>query len=379
MLLFSIGSDTSSNIAAVDSGTNDDSKPNSLYGGSVRQQLPHVDVDSYAIALQDLSPDRTAVFTGENGSVSDLGMYEEAPGASGTFGFPDSGYGDDEDAYVFEPNAVTAGSQLLAKCCVERASSRRRENYYFTMGKKVGCELGGGESAAGYVPRAEEARRLEEQRSLVGMRRNNSSMSNMSISSGSVGSSSSAGMVVPQHTGMTTGQLQTQYNGRMTRTHGLALKSASDLLDEVFPEGVPSQGELKSGIECIEADVRFQMLGNGGPLSAWHGFIVDGVLFVYVPEFSGTEHDFRSAVMALMELAEDVLACSSVIVALPKALQMSSSGNTHPTASASGGGLSLDTAAAASLVRAFMYSGFELVSPMLYCPSPAYILVGYDA
>ncbi|KAI9469588.1 hypothetical protein BX667DRAFT_457045, partial [Coemansia mojavensis] len=73
--------------------------------------------------------------------------------------------------------------------------------------------------------------------------------------------------------------------------------------------------------------------------------------------------NFRDAIVALMELAEDVLGCSSTIVALPRALNTS---------------LSLDTDAAASLVRAFMYSGFELVSPMLYCPSSAYILVGYD-
>ncbi|KAJ2081058.1 hypothetical protein H4R24_002629 [Coemansia sp. RSA 988] len=348
MLLFSIGSDTSSNNnTTVDSGSTDDSKPNSPYGGSVRQQLTHVDVDSYAIALQDLSPERTAVFAGENDTVSDLGIFE-AP-SSGPYGFPDSG-------------GLPAGG-------VRTTTSRWVRKWGGAFDDASGeNELGGGESAAGYAPRAEEARRREG-RALDGMRRNNSSMSNMSISSGS-----SAELVVPRHAGM-TGQLHMHYNGRMARSHGLALKSASDLLNEVFPEGVPSQGVLKAGVECIEADIRFQMLGNGSPLPAWHGFIVDGVLFVYVSEFSGTEHDFRSTVMALMELAEDVLACSSVIVALPRALQISS-GNTPPTAS---GGLSLDTAAAASLVRAFMYSGFELVSPMLYCPSPAYILVGYDA
>ncbi|PIA15733.1 hypothetical protein COEREDRAFT_15997 [Coemansia reversa NRRL 1564] len=369
MLLFSIGSDTSSNNnTAVDGGSTDDSKPNSLYGGSVRQQSSEVAVDSYGIVLQDLSPDRTAVSTGENESVSDLGMFEEKVPSPEEFGFPDSGYGDD-DAYVFESYAVTGENQLLAKTTTSRWA--RKWGGAFDV-PSDNSELGGGESAAGYGSRVEDARRLGERPPLA-MRHNNSSMSSMSVSSGSVGSST--GLVLPRHAGMTN-RMQTRNNGRMARRHGLALKSASDLLDEVFPEGVPSQGVLKAGVECIEADVRFQMLGNGNPLPAWHGFIVDGVLFVYVSEFCGTEQDFRSAVMALMELAEDVLTCSSVIVALPRALQMSS-GDVLPTTVS--GGMTLDTAAAASLVRAFMYSGFEMVSPMLYCPSPAYILVGYDA
>ncbi|KAJ2061506.1 hypothetical protein GGI08_002845 [Coemansia sp. S2] len=62
--------------------------------------------------------------------------------------------------------------------------------------------------------------------------------------------------------------------------------------------------------------------------------------------------------MALMDLAEEVLKCFSVVVALPK---------------------NNSSAEAVSLARAFLYSGFELVSPLLYQPSPAYLLVGYDA
>ncbi|KAJ2709268.1 hypothetical protein H4R19_004339 [Coemansia spiralis] len=155
------------------------------------------------------------------------------------------------------------------------------------------------------------------------------------------------------------------------RGHDIALRSASSLLDEVFPEGVPSQGVLKSGVQCIAADVRFWAAGLGRP---WHAFIVDDVLYVYVSEFCGTERNFRDAAMALMELAEDVLACPSVIVALPKVL----GGGRHRTPCDGPADEALN-ASAATLARAFMYSGFELVPPTLYCPSPAYVLLGYDA
>ncbi|KAJ2161014.1 hypothetical protein GGF46_001816 [Coemansia sp. RSA 552] len=264
-------------VPGAESTSGEDSKPNNLGGGSVRDQR----VAAGATVLEeDLSPlGRAADCVGEDCSVSDL-----------EFG-PDSGFGG-EDEYVLEPPYASVGGEaLLAECSVERAANRRRENYYFTMGKKVGA------------------------------------------------------------------------------IHGIALKSASDLLGEIFPEGVPSQGVLKSGVQCIDADVMFTAVGCDRP---WHGFIIDDVLYMYVSEFLGSEGHFRQAVMALMELAEDVLLCSSVVVALPRALQA-----LPPQQQAL---LSpLDADAAASLVRAFLYSGFELISPMLYCPNPSYILVGYDA
>ncbi|KAJ2120605.1 hypothetical protein IW147_004942 [Coemansia sp. RSA 720] len=301
MMMFSIGSDSNFSLNAPENNLGDGSKPNSLYGGSVRPQ--HMVEDERAIALQDLSPSRTAIFTGEDASVSDL---EFGLGDSSTYTRvgADSEYeGHEEDAYELETPS-DAGSPRLAECSVECAAGRRRENYYFTMGKKIGC---------------------------------------------------SSSQMVPQ-------QVLSDSQVRM-HPSGIALKSAADLLSEIFPSGVPSQGELKSGVQHIDADVRFRAVGCQRP---WHAFIVDDVLYVHVSEFGGSERNFRDAIMALMELAEDVLGCLSVVVALPRAIDTRA-------------GSALDTDAAATLVRAFMYSGFELVSPMLYCPSPAYILVGYDA
>ncbi|KAJ2309966.1 hypothetical protein IWW54_003449 [Coemansia sp. RSA 2705] len=287
--MFTIGGDSNrGSMNAAEIGSNDDTKPNSLYGGSVRRQQRMAE-EARAIALQDLSPSHTAVFAGDDAvSELDFGPPEESG--------PDSGF--EEDTYVLE--APLATNLRLAECCIERASGRR-ENYYYTMGKKAGRHAA-------------------------------------------------------------ADSLHTE----------IALKSASDLLSEIFPEGVPSQGELKRGARSIQGDVRFRAMGCQRP---WHAFMVDDVLYVHVSEFSGNEHNFRHAVMALMELAEDVLGCASVIVALPRAIDTRAS----PSSSQLPLQPALDTDAAASLVRAFMYSGFELVPPMLYCPSPAYILVGYDA
>ncbi|KAJ1999081.1 hypothetical protein GGI04_004727 [Coemansia thaxteri] len=114
------------------------------------------------------------------------------------------------------------------------------------------------------------------------------------------------------------------------RQRDAALQAAADLQREVFPLGVPSQGVLKAGRRHISASLMFAAAGC--ERRPWRGFIVDDVLYVCATEFCG---DASAAVSA--------------------------------------------SADAASLTRAFLYSGFELVSPMLYQPSPAYVLVGYDA
>ncbi|KAJ2368753.1 hypothetical protein IW150_005324, partial [Coemansia sp. RSA 2607] len=142
-----------------------------------------------------------------------------------------------------------------------------------------------------------------------------------------------------------------------------SLKAAADVQMDVFPHGIPSQGVIKSGLACISASVLFRAPACR-PSLPWEGFIVDDVLFVRVPLFAASGAQFRTAVMALLELAEDVLHCASIMIAVPKTPSPISS---------------LSSADAASLVRAFMYAGFDLVSPMLYQPAEEYVLLGYDA
>ncbi|KAJ2029070.1 hypothetical protein H4S04_003639 [Coemansia sp. S16] len=205
-----------------------------------------------------------------------------------------------EPLYMLEDAVSAAHNPYPAECCVQRAASSRPGGIFDTS-SDVFAEPGGG------------------------MRR-----------------------------GSSVSSIGSDYRPRYRRG-GDWMQAAADLQREVFPHGVPSQGVLKSGRAAISADVLFTAAGCGG---GWHGFIVDDILYVYAPGFEGNEQHFRRAVMALMDLAEEVLKCFSVVVALPK---------------------NNSSAEAVSLARAFLYSGFELVSPLLYQPSPAYLLVGYDA
>ncbi|KAJ2904587.1 hypothetical protein GGI21_004270 [Coemansia aciculifera] len=225
----------------------------------------------------------------------------------------------DDPLYMLEDAASAAHDPFPAECCVQRAASSRRERYFLTMGKKSGN--GGSGGGGGAFVRRESSL---------------SSSSDTSLASDS--------------------DYRPSFSSR-NMSKDVALQSAADLQREVFPHGVPSQGVLKSGLPHISADVLFSTGAGGG--RPWHGFIVDDVLYMYVAEFRGDDRAFRAAVMALMDLAEEVLGCFSVLIALPKT-----------------GSSSL---AAVSLARAFLYSGFELVSPLLYEPSPNYLLVGYDA
>ncbi|KAJ2237343.1 hypothetical protein IWW45_001029 [Coemansia sp. RSA 485] len=426
--MFSIGNDSSSVSGICDNGSVDDSKPNSIYGGSVRQAA-HMGV---VFQLQDLSPRSTGVYF--NNTASDFddsyidSMTATTTAASAVFNgepgdipvlIPEPMEYEEQPQYMLD-NASMACTQFPAECCVERASASRRERYYFTMGKKNPVEPGGGGSAAGYRVAAGDGHMAageevdngfddedDDDDGLImarggglGVRvaRHCTQSSSSTLSSGAGDNTSAVPQIsmqdVPRR-GRTrihgVGSNDSRINARSTgagagagaaaaaaaahtsasfyasaeerkRSHDLALNSASDLQREIFPLGVPSQGILKSGAQHISANVWFRAVGC--EQRPWHGFIIDDVLFVYVSEFTGCEDSFRVAVMALMELAEDVLLCSEVIIALPRALSSAEHGG--------GGG-------AASLVRAFMYSGFELVSPMLYQPSPAYVLLGYDA
>ncbi|KAJ2825236.1 hypothetical protein FBU31_003771 [Coemansia sp. 'formosensis'] len=202
----------------------------------------------------------------------------------------------DEPLYMLEDAASAAHNPFPAECCVQRAASSRRERYFLAMG-------------------------------MMTMRR-----------------------------GSSVSSIGSDYHHRLPRYHrssSPSMQAAADLLQEVFPHGVPSQGVLKAGRPCIAADVVFTAQGS----SPWQGFVVDDVLYVCADGFHGNDRAFRNAVMALIDVAEEVLACLSVVVALPKN----------------------NSAEAVALARAFMYSGFELVSPLLYQPSPAYLILGYDA
>ncbi|KAJ1645472.1 hypothetical protein LPJ64_002941 [Coemansia asiatica] len=436
MIMFSIGNDSSSASAGIaDSGSVDDSKPNSIYGGSVRQAARHT--GGAVFQLQDLSPRSTGAFFNSASYDFDNDSYLDSmavtAAASTVFGqegqemqqllVPEPSSNeyeqDNNHQYILDNASAAAYNLFPAECCVERASASKRERYYFTMGKKPGgggsaarhydAALATGEEQEGRMSSATAMEEDEQDKVVVAADSNSLGVRVARHSTQSSSSTLSSSDAVPhismhhRHAryGRTHQQLEHGVNDRnngrgasapvpvpapafasasasasselltfeaaeerQKRSHDIALKSAADLQREIFPHGVPSQGILKSGQQHIEADIRFRTVGCED--SPWHGFIIDDVLFMYVPEFAGSESSFRTAVMALMELAEDVLFCSSVIIALPRVLS-------------TGAGPVVDANAAATLARAFMYSGFELVSPLLYQPSPSYVLLGYDA
>ncbi|KAJ1815233.1 hypothetical protein LPJ56_004629, partial [Coemansia sp. RSA 2599] len=405
MIMFSIGNDSSSVSGVGENGSVDDSKPNSIYGGSVRQAAR-----AGVVQLQDLSPRSTGAFFNaasdfDDGYLDSMAVTAAASAVFGHDGHDDNGqmlipepspseYEDNQ--YILDGASAAAYNNLFpAECCVERASANRRERT---------IEPGGGGSAAGYYAAAGEGRmsvaghdeavfvpdglgvRVATRHST---RSSSSSSSTLSDDGAGAGAGDVAGgavshMSMQRHARYGRTHQHGAYNGNNFRgvsapapapatvlmpasasasslalgyesaeerkhNHDAALKSAADLQRDIFPLGVPSQGVVKSGQQHIAADVLFRAVGCED--RPWHGFILDDVLFMLVPEFVGSEGCFRTAVMALMELAEDVLLCSSVIIALPRALGTGAAAARDATA----------TAAAATLVRAFMYSGFELV------------------
>ncbi|KAJ1666878.1 hypothetical protein EV178_001962 [Coemansia sp. RSA 1646] len=328
----------SGTIIGSEGSSSEDVQPNSLYGGSAVA----TEDDGVTVSLRsELSP-----------------MMDE----------------------LEEDSSLLINGPIAAKCVVERSSSRRRENYYFMMVQQHSGGPNGGGSTVGTLSQGEEsecdsssffgygsrsryppppfvarttAPASTQTTPMTVMRRGSSTSSSVVSVSSSSSSSDGSDTDAPVAPSLLP---RSRHSSRAA-----ALRSAADLQREIFPHGVASQGVMKSGQQCIAADVKFSAYGK----DMWHGFIIDDVLYMYASGFSGTDRDFRIAVTALVELAEDTLGCFSVLVALPKVLH----GSLQQC---------LDPVTAASLVRAFMYSGFELVSPLLYQPSASYILVGYD-
>ncbi|KAJ1952092.1 hypothetical protein IWQ62_006300 [Dispira parvispora] len=93
-----------------------------------------------------------------------------------------------------------------------------------------------------------------------------------------------------------------------------------------------------------------------GGLSVWKAIVKQDTLFVDATCFDQlSDQEFRTTLLALLELAEDVLHSASIVMCVPRSNTQSS-----------------------DLVRAFMYAGFELVHPGTYRHSPNYLLVGYE-
>ncbi|KAG1053668.1 hypothetical protein G6F46_004530 [Rhizopus delemar] len=86
-------------------------------------------------------------------------------------------------------------------------------------------------------------------------------------------------------------------------------------------------------------------------------FILNQTVFLNSPFVGLLDWTEVSSITHLIELAEEKTGCTALIVSLDRRLYKDS---------------------LSTLLRAFMYLGFEMVDPVLYGQEPGYILVGYE-
>ncbi|KAJ3107237.1 Ornithine decarboxylase antizyme 2 [Phlyctochytrium planicorne] len=118
--------------------------------------------------------------------------------------------------------------------------------------------------------------------------------------------------------------------------------------------GLTVEGDVDA-LVCISSRLRGIEEGNGE--SCWPAFISRGTLFLMVPNSDGdlvsSGFGFKESVAAVLELAEDVLDCTSVVICLDKTRSDLS-----------------------EILRAFLFVGFEVVHPSVYAVNSKFVLVG---
>ncbi|KAI9316511.1 hypothetical protein BX666DRAFT_2028040 [Dichotomocladium elegans] len=86
-----------------------------------------------------------------------------------------------------------------------------------------------------------------------------------------------------------------------------------------------------------------------------NAFVYQRALFITLPSAIDQE-SFHACIIRLIEFAEEQMpSCDSLIIIVEKNNKM-----TH------------------TLLRALLYFGFQLVDPVIYCHTPAYVLLGYE-
>ncbi|KAK9685825.1 hypothetical protein K7432_015357 [Basidiobolus ranarum] len=106
----------------------------------------------------------------------------------------------------------------------------------------------------------------------------------------------------------------------------------------------------------IDAVLSISSRGMEVNTNEWLGFTTDKTLFLSPPNSAGwADSEFRESLMSILELADTILKCMKLVICMPKKKS--------------------DTA---SLLRTFMYIGFEVVSPSVYNQEPEYLLLGYE-
>ncbi|OMJ10536.1 hypothetical protein AYI70_g10266 [Smittium culicis] len=133
-----------------------------------------------------------------------------------------------------------------------------------------------------------------------------------------------------------------------------SISDANSLCRSIFPNGMFGRS-LDSNDESsalqIDSSLRFIFPSFSAP-----AFVVGSSLFANFSPVSPNYSDFNEYILSLIEFAENTMNCENLIVSLKKS--------------------ELD--GLPQLVRAFMYAGFEIVSPKAFNYSMDYFLLGYD-
>ncbi|KAJ3330133.1 hypothetical protein HDU76_006365 [Blyttiomyces sp. JEL0837] len=119
------------------------------------------------------------------------------------------------------------------------------------------------------------------------------------------------------------------------------------------------QGQNVSAVLCIATPRTSNSRGSSGASDTviWPGFICGNSVFIRIPESigltGGNSFGFKESVIAALELAEDAFGCDSLVFCLDKTRKD-----------------------IASLLRSFLFIGFEIVHPSVYNVGEKFILVG---
>ncbi|KAL2917975.1 Ornithine decarboxylase antizyme 2 [Polyrhizophydium stewartii] len=151
-----------------------------------------------------------------------------------------------------------------------------------------------------------------------------------------------------------------------------AARSPGDHDRAVFRSSVPSQlaavdgfarslvirGTAPKNLAPVRVVVSTRRSPGIADMLHWPGFILDSVLFVKLPALHSwcpEAMNFQDSILALLELAENCLECSRIVVCLDKSLR-----------------------SLPSVIRTFRIMGFELVHPQIYSFGDDYVLCGYE-
>ncbi|OLY84773.1 hypothetical protein AYI68_g1058 [Smittium mucronatum] len=121
---------------------------------------------------------------------------------------------------------------------------------------------------------------------------------------------------------------------------------------ELFPNGIfDRKPDLVNHKISVDVSVLFVFPGLSVP-----GFVVDSTIFVNFSYFNCDGSGFNDWVLSIIEFSESELNCQNLIVSIPKS----------------------DRKQLAELSRAFMYAGFEIISPRSFDFNNNQFLLGYD-